>query len=53
MRAINISAQFILRFVHSVVGLDYYPWKRHTRILAPPEITAPRFASNLDLGQID
>jgi hypothetical protein len=47
MRAINISPKFILRFVHSVVGLDYYPWQGHTRILAsPPEITAPRFASN-------
>ena len=36
MRAINISPKFILRFVHSVLGLDYYPWQRHTRILASP-----------------
>jgi hypothetical protein len=38
MHAINISPEFTLSFVHSVVGFDYYPWKRHTQILAlPPE----------------
>jgi len=47
MHAINISAKFSLRVVHSIVGCNYFWRQRHARFLAcPGEITAPRFAGN-------
>jgi hypothetical protein len=36
MHAINISAKFSLRLVHSIVGCNYFWRQRHTRILARP-----------------
>src|SRR5580704_5883365 len=53
MRAINISPKFILRFVHSVVGFDYYPWQGHTRILASPPRDHGTTVRQQSWGQID